>query len=81
MTPEAASILTPSPLSEITRDELLRRLNDPSLTIVDALPQASYETSHIPRSINVPVSEIEERAPVLLPDRAAEIAVYCAKFT
>jgi len=81
MTPQAATILTPPALGDITREELLRRLHDPSLTIVDALPRASYEESHIPGSISLPVAEVKEHAYALLPDPAAEIVVYCAKFT
>jgi rhodanese-related sulfurtransferase len=81
MTPEAAAIPVPPPLAEISRAELLRRLDDPSLTIVDVLPPASYETHHIPGAINLPVAEIDTQAGTVLPDRAADIAVYCAKFT
>lgn len=81
MTPEAATISQPSPLADISREEILDRLNDPTLTIVDVLPASAYETGHIPGAINLPVAEVEERAATLLPDPAAEIAVYCAKFT
>lgn len=81
MTPQAATIAAPVTLGEISRQELLRRLHDSSLTIVDALAPASYEAGHIPGAINLPVAEVEERAQTLLPDPAAEIAIYCAKFT
>jgi len=81
MTPEAARISAPPVLTDISREEILRRLNDPALTIVDVLPSESYEAAHIPGAINLPIADIEERASTLLPDRAAEIAVYCAKFT
>jgi hypothetical protein len=80
MTAEAAKI-SPPPLGDISREEILSRLHDPSLTIVDVLPSSSYEAGHIPGAINLPVAEIEQRAAALLPDPAAEIAVYCAKFT
>ncbi len=82
MTPEAAAnVSLPPPLADISREEILRRLNDPTLTIVDVLPVESYDSAHIPRAINIPVADIEQRAGALLPDPAAEIAVYCAKFT
>jgi rhodanese-related sulfurtransferase len=42
------------------------------------MPKESFEASHIPRSINLPVAEIEERARQVLPDMTREIAVYCA---
>ena len=71
----------PSDLPEISREELLRRLKDSSLTILDVLPQASYVEAHIPRAINIPLEQIQTSARELLPDFAAEIAVYCGKFT
>jgi rhodanese-related sulfurtransferase len=81
MTPQAAAIQEQPPLPEISRDELFRRLKDPSLTIVDALPRGSFESHHIPGAICLPVAEVEANARTLLPDPAAEIAIYCAKFT
>jgi rhodanese-related sulfurtransferase len=70
-----------SDVLEISRDELLRRLHDSSLTIVDVLPQASYLEAHIPGAMNIPLEQIQSHAREQLPDFAAEIAVYCGKFT
>jgi rhodanese-related sulfurtransferase len=67
--------------SEIFREELQRRLHDSSLTIVDVLPRESYVEAHIPGAISIPLEQLHDRAPELLPDHAADIAVYCAKFT
>jgi rhodanese-related sulfurtransferase len=67
--------------SEISRDELHRRLHDPSLKIVDVLPAISYAEAHIPGAINIPLEQVHEHAHELLPDLAADIAVYCGKFT
>ncbi len=66
---------------EISRDELARRLGDPSLVIVDVLPRDSYEAAHIAGAVNLPLAELRERAREALPNRHAEIIVYCAKFT
>ena len=71
----------PSDVPEISRDELHRRLHDPSLTIVDVLPASSYAHEHIPGAINLPLEAIRDRAPDLLPNFNAEIAVYCGQFT
>jgi rhodanese-related sulfurtransferase len=62
---------------EIMREELRRRLHDPSLTIVDVLPASSYVEGHIPGAMSLPVEDVRIRAPVLLPDRDAEIVAYC----
>lgn len=73
---------TPEPeVSQISRDEIKHRLKDPTLTVVDVLAREAYAAEHIPGAINLPLAEIEERAPQMLPDRDAEIAAYCAKFT
>ena len=67
--------------NEIVLSELAARLNDPSLTIVDVLPATAYQQGHIPRAINLPLAEVADRASMILPDKHAEIAVYCGGFT
>lgn len=81
MSAEAAVEVAASPLGDVSREELIRRLGDPALTIVDVLPAESYDSAHIPGAINLPIAEIEDRGKQMLPDPAAEIVVYCAKFT
>ncbi len=66
---------------DISREEIYRRLRDPSLVVVDVLPNQAYASGHIPGAMNLPLAEVSVRAPELLPDRAAEMAVYCASFT
>ena len=75
--PEVSEI----PAPEIGRDELRRRLHDPGLVLVDVLPRESYAQAHIPGARNLPLGDIPTRATLVLPDRRARIAVYCAKFT
>jgi rhodanese-related sulfurtransferase len=70
-----------SDASEISSDELHRRLHDRSLTIVDVLPAISYAEAHIPGAINIPLEQVHDHARELLPDLTADIAVYCGKFT
>jgi hypothetical protein len=70
-----------SEIVEISREEVLHRLHDSSLTIVDVLPEASYGEAHIPGAINIPLEILASRAREMLPDPAAEIAVYCGQFT
>jgi rhodanese-related sulfurtransferase len=73
--------LTPPTEPEISREELVRRLHDISLAIVDVLPKEAYRSGHIPRAINLPLAELAQRAPDVLPNRTGEIAVYCGSFT
>jgi rhodanese-related sulfurtransferase len=63
----------------ITLHELRARLGggDP-VTLVEALPAMYYEHEHLPGAINIPHDEVDALAPELLPDRDAEIVVYCA---
>jgi rhodanese-related sulfurtransferase len=70
-----------SPIDEISLTELAARLNDRAMTIVDVLPATAYQQEHIPGAVNLPLAEVVERAPAVLPDRHAEIVVYCGGFT
>jgi rhodanese-related sulfurtransferase len=66
---------------EISREELHRRLHDHSLTIVDVLPPESYASAHIPGALSMPLEHVASLAGKLLPDRAAEIIVYCGNLS
>jgi rhodanese-related sulfurtransferase len=65
----------------ISREETQRRLGDGSLVVVDVLPREAYQNGHIPGAISLPLAEVSSRAPDVIPDRQADIAVYCASFT
>lgn len=66
----------------ISREELKAKLDrgDP-FVLVEALPPPNYHEGHLPRAINLPPIQVAELAPKRLPDRAAEIVVYCASPT
>jgi rhodanese-related sulfurtransferase len=64
--------------STISHDELRARLRDRGLVIVDVMPKETYAEGHIPRSINLSVAEIENKARQLIPSLTQEIAIYCA---
>lgn len=66
---------------QIRRDELAARLHDPSLTIVNVLASEAWKAQRIPGSLSLPVVEIASRAAIVLPDKTADIAVYCASPT
>jgi rhodanese-related sulfurtransferase len=64
---------------KITLDQLRERIDaNPDLVLVEALPEQYYRHSHLPGAINIPHDRIDELAPALLPEKDAEIVVYCA---
>ncbi len=69
------------PASEISRDEVRQRLQDPSLVLLNVLPEPTFADGHIPGSRNLPVADIPRRASAVLPDKEQEVAVYCGGFT
>ncbi len=81
MSSELSASAQSSEIPEISREEIQQRLHDPTLILVDVLPSDAYAAGPIPGALSLPVSEIPIRARNVLPDRTAEIAVYCAKFT
>lgn len=56
---------------------MLRRLQDPTLIVVDVLPAAAFAQRHIAGAVNLPCAEIARRAREVLPDLTREVAVYC----
>jgi rhodanese-related sulfurtransferase len=63
----------------ISRDELKAKLDRrEALVILEALPEKYYRHSHLPGAINFPHDQVEALAPQLVPDKNAEIVVYCA---
>jgi rhodanese-related sulfurtransferase len=63
----------------ISRAELKATLDrGEAITIVEALPEAYYRKAHLPGALNLPHDQVDPRAPALLPDKTAEIIVYCA---
>jgi rhodanese-related sulfurtransferase len=63
----------------VTRAELRSRIDaNPDLVVVEALGPMYYEQAHLPGAINIPHDQVDALAPKLLPDRDAEIVVYCS---
>jgi rhodanese-related sulfurtransferase len=66
-------------LPTISSDELHRKIESGKpLVMVDALPPMSYAHSHLPGAINLPPERVDESAAKRIPDKNAEIVVYCA---
>jgi rhodanese-related sulfurtransferase len=66
----------------ISRDDLKGKIDRrDDFTLVETLPAAGYHHAHLPGAINLPPDRVGELAPQLLPDKCAEIVVYCASPT
>ena len=66
----------------ISRDELKAKLDrGDSFTLVETLAPTAYQHAHLPGAINMPLSQLEQLAAELLPDKQADIVVYCASPT
>jgi rhodanese-related sulfurtransferase len=69
-------------VQSISRDQLKQMIDrKDDFLLVETLPRVAYQHSHLPRAINLPPDQIIELAPTLLPERNAEIVVYCASPT
>ena len=69
-------------MKTISRDELKAKIDrGDEFTLVETLPRQTYEHAHLPGAINLPPDQLTSLAPTLLPDKSAEIVVYCGSFT
>ena len=69
-------------LKTISTEELNRRIHSAAPpTVLEALPQRYYEQKHLPRAKLFPHDQAEQLAPTVVPDKDAEIVVYCASRT
>ena len=69
-------------LKTISRDDLKFKIDrGDNFLLVEVLGPTAYQHAHLPRAINIPSDQIRELAPDILPDRNAEIVVYCSKLT
>ena len=66
----------------ISRDELRLKIDrGDKFLLVETLPTVAYHHAHLPGAINLPPDQVQQLAPTLLPDKSAEIVVYCASPT
>jgi rhodanese-related sulfurtransferase len=60
----------------IDRDEVRRLIADEKARLVEVLPAGDFEEEHIVGAINIPLKELDERAPREL-ERERAVIVYC----
>lgn len=65
-------------VATISRDELKERIDrGDAFQLVETLPRTAYEHAHLPGALNIPPDKLKELAPRILPDKKADIVVYC----
>lgn len=62
-------------LEAVSREELLSRLENGSVTLLDVRPEEEYVGGHLPGALNIPLRELEFRLAELPKD--SEIVAYC----
>jgi rhodanese-related sulfurtransferase/DNA-binding transcriptional ArsR family regulator len=62
-------------LEPIPRDELLARVQDDLVTVIDVRPIEEYAAGHVPGAMNIPLSELENHLDQFDPEQ--EIVAYC----
>lgn len=62
-------------MEPVSRDELMKRMRDGLVTVLDVRPPDEFSMGHVPGAVNIPLGELEERLAQLDPDQ--EIVAYC----
>ncbi len=62
-------------LEAVDEDELLCRVKDGAVTVIDVRPREEFEAGHIPGAMSVPLSELKKRLRDLPKDR--DVVAYC----
>lgn len=66
-------------VARIDRTALKSKLDGKEpVVLVEALPPRYFADAHLPGALNIPHDQVDALAPGLLPDKDAEIVVYCA---
>jgi ArsR family transcriptional regulator len=62
-------------LEPITRKELMRRLRNGRVVVLDVRPEDEFALGHLPKAVNIPLRELKARLSQL--KRSQEIIAYC----
>lgn len=62
-------------LEPVSREDLVLRLKDGLVTVLDVRPEDEFALGHVPGALNIPFGELERRLRELPADR--EIVAYC----
>jgi ArsR family transcriptional regulator len=62
-------------LEPVSREELVERMRDGLVTVLDVRPGDEFALGHLPGAVNIPLGELEMRLADL--DSAQEVVAYC----
>lgn len=62
-------------LEPVSRDDLVRRMRDGLVTVLDVRPPEEYAAGHLPGSVNIPLKDLHRRLDEL-PENT-EVVAYC----
>ena len=62
-------------LEPVSRDDLVARLRDDLVTVLDVRPEDEFALGHLPGALNIPLAELERRLGELPKNR--EVIAYC----
>jgi len=68
-------LTTKDALEPVARNELLERVRDGLVTVLDVRPPEEYEAGHVPGSLNIPLAALEDHLDDL--DQEHEVIAYC----
>ena len=70
-----AFLVSKDSLEPVPRAELLQRVQDGLVTVLDVRPPVEYAAGHLPGAVNIPLAELEQHLQELDPDQ--EVVAYC----
>lgn len=70
-----AAYLGPEDTEAVDTDELLARIHDGDVTVLDVRPAPEYDDGHLPGAVHIPLEELADRLAELPSDQ--EVVAYC----
>ncbi len=65
----------------ISREDLKAKLDrEDDFVLVESLSEEQYQHAHLPGAVNIPPYRERELAGELIPDKDADVVVYCGSF-
>jgi rhodanese-related sulfurtransferase/DNA-binding transcriptional ArsR family regulator len=62
-------------LESVTIDQLLEKIKEQNVTIIDVRPEAEFNSGHIPNALSIPIEQLAKRLKEL--PKRSEIIAYC----